>query len=186
MRRPSGENTSFPIVPRVDSNRSGAVQSPEGPLRVALRRLRRSSEAHTARSPSLERLAEAGGLTSFSAGPDQLGGACATGGVVGGGAARATESIATPQTHSRNAIGARNDLAPAGECSMVRFLVRVLVSSDTAPRDIVRFRAPTAKLSRWSPSDLPAASITLSEITSSGHSPARSHRVPTSGYRTVA
>src|SRR5579862_3480446 len=100
MRRPSGENTSFPIVPRVDSRRSGAVQSPEGPLRVALRRLRRSSEVHAARSASGERLAEAGGLTSFSAGPDQLGGTCATGGVVDGAAARATESAVTPQTQN--------------------------------------------------------------------------------------
>src|SRR5690242_4010521 len=115
MRRPSGENASFPIMPRVDSSRSGAVQSLEGAVRVALRRLRRSSEGHTARSSSGESLAEAGGSTTFSAGPDQLGATCATGGVVAGAAARATENVATPQAESRKAIGARNDLARAGE-----------------------------------------------------------------------
>jgi hypothetical protein len=75
MRRPSGENTTLPILPRVDSRRSGAVQSLEGLLRVALSSCRRSSDAHAERSPSGDRLADAGGLMSASAGSAQLGAA---------------------------------------------------------------------------------------------------------------
>src|SRR6185312_10728920 len=99
MRRPSGEKTLFPMVPRVEKSRSGAAHSPDGPLRVALRRLRRSPEAHTARSPSGDRLAKAGGITSCSGGLDQLGSTCAAGGfgLRFGVAAPAAGSATAPQ-----------------------------------------------------------------------------------------
>src|SRR5581483_12511271 len=110
MRSPSGETTIIPIAPRVDSNRSGAVQSPEGPLRVALRRSRLSAEAHTARSPSGDRLAEAGGSTSCSGGLDQLGDTCAAGGL-GAAGAPAAGSAAMPLRQSSNVIGRGSELA---------------------------------------------------------------------------
>src|SRR6185312_1876189 len=123
MRRPSGETTMFPMAPRVDSSRSGAPHSAESPLRVAVRRLWRSAEAHTARSRSGDRLAEVGGLTSGSGGPAQLGHWCAAG-AVGVAAAAAPEDVPTPQRQRRRTMATGNSLARAGRSIMVRLLTR--------------------------------------------------------------
>src|SRR6185437_11697184 len=119
MRRPSGETTIFPMAPRVASRRSGAPHSAEGLARVALSRPWRSAEAHTARSRSADRLADAGGLTSCSAGPAQLGRTCALG-VAGVAVTSATEGGAAPQRQTRNTAEAGNNLARAGRYIMVR------------------------------------------------------------------
>src|SRR4051812_27483109 len=57
----SGENTSAPTVPRIDSSRSGSRQSAVALARVWLHTLLWSSDAHAARRASCEGTAPAGG-----------------------------------------------------------------------------------------------------------------------------
>src|SRR6185436_16032468 len=57
----SGENTSLPTVPRIDSSRSGSRHSLDALARVSFQTLLASSDTHAARLPSGDSTAPSGG-----------------------------------------------------------------------------------------------------------------------------